>query len=55
MFLLMLIKKALSAPITKKYYELRMIHSFQRSRDSSVGIATGYGLDEQEGREFESR
>jgi hypothetical protein len=25
-----------------------------RSRDSSVGIATGYGLDNQEGREFES-
>jgi hypothetical protein len=27
----------------------------KRSRDSSVGIATGYGLDDQEGREFESR
>jgi hypothetical protein len=27
-----------------------------RSRDSSVGgIATGYGVDDQEGREFESR
>jgi hypothetical protein len=26
-----------------------------RSRDSSVGIATGYGLDDLEGREFESR
>jgi hypothetical protein len=25
------------------------------SRDSSVGIATGYGLDDQERREFESR
>jgi hypothetical protein len=25
------------------------------SRDSSVGMATGYGLDDQEGREFESR
>jgi hypothetical protein len=25
------------------------------SRDSSVGIATDYGLDDQEGREFESR
>jgi hypothetical protein len=24
-------------------------------RDSSVGIATGYGLDEQERLEFESR
>jgi hypothetical protein len=24
-------------------------------RDSSVGIATGYGLDAQGGREFESR
>jgi hypothetical protein len=26
-----------------------------RSRHSSVGIATGYGMDDQEGREFESR
>jgi hypothetical protein len=25
------------------------------SRDSSVGIATGYGLDDQEEREFESQ
>jgi hypothetical protein len=25
------------------------------SRDSSVGIATGYGLDDQGEREFESR
>jgi hypothetical protein len=25
------------------------------SRDSSVGIATDYGLDDQGGREFESR
>jgi hypothetical protein len=25
------------------------------SRDSSVGIATGYGLDDQGGREFQSR
>jgi hypothetical protein len=28
---------------------------FMRSRDSSVGIATDYGLDDQEGHEFESR
>jgi hypothetical protein len=28
---------------------------FVRSRDSSVGIATGYGLDDQGEREFESR
>jgi hypothetical protein len=27
----------------------------QGSRDSSVGIATGYGLDDQGEREFESR
>jgi hypothetical protein len=27
----------------------------ERCQDSSVGIATGYGLDDQEGREFESR
>jgi hypothetical protein len=27
----------------------------QVSRDSSVGIATGYGLDDQGRREFESR
>jgi hypothetical protein len=26
-----------------------------RSSDSSVGIATGYGLDDQGEREFESR
>jgi hypothetical protein len=26
-----------------------------RSRDSSVGIATGYGLDDQGGWDFESR
>jgi hypothetical protein len=26
-----------------------------RSRDSSVGIATGYGLDDQGEREFEFR
>jgi hypothetical protein len=25
------------------------------SQDSSVGIETGYGLDDQGGREFESR
>jgi hypothetical protein len=25
------------------------------SRDSSVGIAAGYGLDDQGGREFETR
>jgi hypothetical protein len=25
------------------------------ARDSSVGIATGYGLDDQEERDFESR
>jgi hypothetical protein len=25
------------------------------SRDSSVGIATGYGLDDEGGREFDSR
>jgi hypothetical protein len=29
--------------------------SSARSRDSSVGIATGYGLDDQGEREFESR
>jgi hypothetical protein len=27
----------------------------RRSRDRSVGIATGYGLDDQGGREFETR
>jgi hypothetical protein len=30
-------------------------YSRLRSRDSSVGIATGYGLDDQGEREFESR
>jgi hypothetical protein len=27
----------------------------RESRDSSVGIANGYGLDDRGGREFESR
>jgi hypothetical protein len=27
----------------------------ETSRDSSVGVATGYGLDDQERREFKSR
>jgi hypothetical protein len=31
------------------------IKQYRRSRDSSVGIATGYGLDDQGRREFESR
>jgi hypothetical protein len=30
-------------------------HAENGSRDSSVGIATGYGLDDQGEREFESR
>jgi cystathionine beta-lyase family protein involved in aluminum resistance len=37
--------------LQKKYF---MCIHMKRSRDSSVGIATGYGLDDQEGREFES-
>jgi hypothetical protein len=32
-------------------YEL----NFYMNRDSSVGIATGYGLDDQGKREFKSR
>jgi hypothetical protein len=32
-----------------------LIYILLRSRDSSVGIATGYGLDDHGGREFESR
>jgi hypothetical protein len=32
-----------------------MLEQLVGSRDSSVGIATGYGLDDQEGLEVESR
>jgi hypothetical protein len=32
-----------------------MVYGVVGSRDSSVGIATGYGLDQQGEREFESR
>jgi hypothetical protein len=32
-----------------------IITTTTRSRDSSVGLATGYGLDDQGGGEFESR
>jgi hypothetical protein len=35
--------------------KIDMICFAKESRDSSVGIETGYGLDDQEGREFESR
>jgi hypothetical protein len=39
------------------YLPPHLVHpsSEEGSRDSSVGIATGYGLDDQEGREFDSR
>jgi hypothetical protein len=32
-----------------------LVQQARRSRDSSVGIATGYGLDDEGEREFESR
>jgi hypothetical protein len=35
--------------------QLLKLYYYSRSRDSSVGIATGYGLDDQGEREFESR
>jgi hypothetical protein len=35
--------------------QLRLLQFKSRSRDSSVGIATGYGLDDQGEQEFESR
>jgi hypothetical protein len=35
--------------------EKKIKNNKKMSRDSSVGIATGYGLDNQGGREFESR
>jgi hypothetical protein len=44
----------LASTLTKKL-ELSLQPSLLRSRDSSVGIATGYGLDDQGGQEFESR
>jgi hypothetical protein len=34
---------------------LSIVYMKVGSRDSSVGIATDYGLDDQRGREFESR
>jgi hypothetical protein len=37
------------------FTDLTNLQSCIESRDSSVGIATGYGLDDQGGREFESR
>jgi hypothetical protein len=36
-------------------YFIFLIHFYLMSRDSLVGIATGYGLDDQGEREFESR
>jgi hypothetical protein len=35
--------------------QLFLLSYYTRSRDSSVGIATGYGLDDQGKREYESR
>jgi hypothetical protein len=37
------------------YHEINSVLDALWSRDSSVGIATGYGLDDQGGGEFESR
>jgi hypothetical protein len=37
------------------YSILHSTGSYRRSRDSSVGIVTGYGLDDQGEREFKSR
>jgi hypothetical protein len=37
------------------YVRINVVLNKIRSRDSSVGIATGYGLDDQGEREFESR
>jgi hypothetical protein len=34
---------------------LNTTYILEKSRDSLVGIATGYGLDDQGGQEFESR
>jgi hypothetical protein len=37
----------------EKHFGIKWGHVW--SRDSSVGIATGYGLDDEGEREFESR
>jgi hypothetical protein len=39
----------------KAIYYLMYTKLFFRSRDSLIGIATGYGLDDQVVREFEFR
>jgi hypothetical protein len=41
--------------MTQKVPKYVMFLRFLRSRDSSVGIATDYGLDDKERREFQSR
>jgi hypothetical protein len=38
-----------------KLSTLQIRYQDNMTRDSSVGIATGYGLDDQEEPEFESR
>jgi hypothetical protein len=46
----------LHIPVTRNHYiNYRDCPVEIMSRDSSVGIATGYGLDDQGGQEFESR
>jgi hypothetical protein len=52
-----LLKLSLSGGLPRRYDPPDYLQApiVARSRGSSVGIATGYGLDDQGGREFESR
>jgi hypothetical protein len=45
----------LSIEVSIRAYKILSVSLDSGSRDSSVGIATGYGLDDQGEREFESR
>jgi hypothetical protein len=45
------LKEFIQTHILINLYHYEMVGS----RDSSVGIATGYGPDDQDGQEFESR
>jgi hypothetical protein len=41
--------------ILKRAHSYKPVHTGIGSRDGSVGIATGYGLHDHEGREYESQ
>jgi hypothetical protein len=43
------------ADVVNKAIKLKIHKGGISSRDSSLGIATGYGMDDHGGREFESQ